>query len=167
MAWDPTARKAPQWVEIESSRDDAGVAQGAVQCTPWDAGKRLAYENRMVSQAIRIDFDDQGGKIRSVLPGELRRLAVQLTVTDARGFGPGADFTSAAWIDTLDPDVFEEVVEAAVKVQPLPTGGVKRPADRQAAQVESGPPVDEDDEDAEEGDGQEEDPTRTPSTPAE
>jgi hypothetical protein len=163
MAWDPTASKPPVWVELESSRGDDGVAVAAVECTPWNAGRRLAYENRVTSEAIKIDFDEKGGKIRKVLPGNLRRLMVQLTVTAVRGpFPEGFDPSDADHLAILDADVFEEIAAAALKVQPLPSLAAKRPADHKApAPMESGPePAD----DVEEGDGDEPDPFPTPST---
>lgn len=164
MAWDPTASKPPVWVPIESSRDEAGEITAWVQCTPWNAGKRLAYENRVMSEAIKIDFDDKGGKIRKVLPGSLRRLNVQLTVTAVRGPWPeGFDASNPEHLNTLDADVFDEIVEAALKVQPLPTTGAKRPQDRKAPAVESGPSREDDEDD--DGDGDEPDPFPTPSTP--
>lgn len=158
MAWDPTAQKPSTWVDIESSRDSEGVAQGAILCTPWNGGRRLAYENRM-SDAIKYEVDERGARVRKVLAGNLRVLSLLLTVTDSRGFGPGANFASREWVDTLDPDVLEECIAAALKVQPLPTTTVAKPADRK----ESGPAPDDDDED--EGDGDSPDPSPKLSTP--
>lgn len=164
MAWDPTASKPPVWVPIESSRDADGVAQGEVECTPWNAGKRLAYENRVLSEAVHLDYNPETKEpIRRLMPGGLRMLSVLLTVTGTRGFPPGFDHTSPDAWNTLDADVFEEVAAIAATVQPLPIGkGPKVPGDRKVAAVESGPESDED-----EGDGDAVDPSRRPSTPAE
>jgi hypothetical protein len=169
MAWDPTAKPESVWREIELSRDENGTAQARIELAKWNAGKRLAYENRVINEAVKVSYDDAGGKIRKVMPGAMRSLHVQLTVIGSEGFGPGADFTSAQWLNTLSFEVFEEVHALAIEVQPIPSLGAKRPTDHKAAGsdapgAESGPPLDEDDE---QGDGDAPDPSRRPSTPAE
>lgn len=160
MAWDPKAKRIAVRKEIESSRDSRGRARAWIEVTPWGARERLAYENRM-SEAIRfvLDPDNDNVKVRRVMPGKLRVMSVQLSVTGSHGFGDDADFGSEEWLGSLDAEVFEEVASLVLEVQPLPTLGVKKPADRKVA--ESGPAA-QDDEDDEDGDGDEPDPTRRP-----
>jgi hypothetical protein len=166
MAWDPTARKPATWEPIESSRDENGEAQGEILCAPWDTARRLAYENRVTSEAMTLDLDpNTKAPIRRVMMGGLRLLHVVLTVVDVRGFPEGFDPTSKDAWGTLDPDVFDEVVAIAERVQPRPSKAVAKPGDHKGPKVESGPEPDEDDED--EGDGDLPDPSRRPSTPAE
>lgn len=166
MAWDPTAVKPSVWTPLECSRDaDTGVAEGEIECTPWDTAKRLAYENRVTSEAMTLDLDPETKTpVRRVLMGGLRLLHVVLTVTAVKGFPEGFEPSDPDAWGKLSPEVFDEVVTIAEKVQPPPTRGAKRPQDRKAAQVESGPELEED---ADEGDGDAADPSRRPSTPAE
>lgn len=164
MAWDPTAQPAVVVRELECSRDEHGVAQATITLRQWGTAERLKYEDDSAA-AIELDTED-GVKLRRVRMSVVTLLHLRLTVVGSSGFPPGFDFANRADVESLAPDVFEEVVDLAVEVQPIPTGRTKRPADRKSAKppAEATPETAADFDDEPGLDGLA-DPSPTPSTP--
>jgi hypothetical protein len=194
MTWDPTRRRDPVVRELECSRDENGVAHARVTLRPWSTRERLAYQDRSAAAVKLVVVEGEDGsetQLRKVSASELGLIHLALTVTACDGFPdlpPGTtlaasmgvendgrmsktlrpepfDFTNRAHIETLDPEVFDEVQALALEVQPLPGSAVRKPSDRKptasavpaAATAETAGDFDRGEDD--------EDPSLTPSTP--
>jgi hypothetical protein len=141
MAWNPTARAVPVVRELECSRDDDGVAQGTITVEPFNAGKRLAYENGAMD-AVRLDVNEAGVTMRRLMPAELNILHARLCIVDCTGFPDQEDpatgtrvpfsFAKREHIEALTEDVWLEVVSHLEAIAPKPTQEVRKPADRKA-----------------------------------
>lgn len=162
MAWDPTAKRPEVVRELECSRDENGVAQATITLRPWSSRERLAYEDGS-SAAVELDTED-GVKMRRVRMSVLTLLHLRLTIVSATGFPPGFDFAKREDIESLDADVLDELAYHATDVQPVPTGKVRKPADRKASAAPNPAATPETAADFDLAED-EPDPSPTPSTP--
>lgn len=140
MTWNPLAKPATTTVELECSRDEAGVAQARATFRRWGAEERLAYEDAMTTEILA---KDKGGE-DTVRLGVMRLLNVALTIRTVEGFPDRVvverphhdpdlrargvveettetfDPRKPAHLRRLDADTFAELLEHAQKVQRLP-----------------------------------------------
>lgn len=181
--WNPFDRPDRVWRDLETSRQDTGIAdaegrpvlgpaEASVAYQAWTAGDRLAFMDLIATATLTKREGDDGDTVRI---GTLQAIHVALTCRDTRGFPAvvvtrvGADGVARevaevfnvrdrAHLAQLPSDVFEELFENAQEVQPMPTSGKRRGAAQDA----------EDDAPAAVlipgGEDEGEDPSRTPST---
>lgn len=148
--WNPLA-------SLEETRHPIASSDGRafVILRPWSGNERITYEDQLL---VRFLVDDESGSA-TVRLGMMRLVGTALTLRGSEGFPRRADgsamFTGAdkarveAELLSLEPSVYQEIRDLALRVQPLPTASV---SDRN------------DDDDG--GEGQEgDDPFQTPPTP--
>ena len=151
--WDPTKRRDVVVHELECSRDDRGVAQGSVTLRPWSTRERLAFQDAAAMNIALSTDDTSGQQVRKVRVSAVQLAHLRLTVAGCHGFpevdGKPFDFSNPDHVGVLDEVTFDEVVEAATTVQPMPTGKVAKPTDRKppAAAGEPGEDFEVSDED--------------------
>lgn len=153
MAWNPFDRPDRVWRDLESSRQDTGIAdadgnpvlgepEAAVAFQAWTAGDRLAFMDLIATATLTKREGDDGDTVRI---GTLQAIHVALTAREVRGF-PNVPITRVredgtarevvevfnvrdrAHLALLPSDVFAELFEHAQDVQPMPTATDRRKA---------------------------------------
>lgn len=144
--WNPLATVDPIEVPLKSSGGRAFLV-----CRPWTGRERLAYEDAITERLLTTDERTGDDTVKL---GSLKLFAVSLTIVGSKGFPlrngrPMLSGTREEREDDLlaitDADAYREILDEALRVQPLPSIGKS-------------------DEDEETDD--DEDPSRTPPTPA-
>lgn len=169
MAWDPFASRALVTRELKVSDGQARASFRA-----WSAREKLAYEDGLT---VRLMDSDRNGD-DTVRIGTMRLLALALTIQSVEGFPDEItveqvekgktvlvrerfDPRNEDHLLALDEATYDELVEIALDVQPLPGMG-KGAGDEVEEALRSGMLADTDgEEDGVEGP----DPSPTPSTP--
>lgn len=144
--WNPLATVDPIEVPIKASGGRASIV-----CRPWTGRERLAYEDAITEKLLTTDERTGDDTVKL---GSLKLFAVSLTIVDSRGF-PEIDGRrmltgtreqrESDLLAITDADAYREIVDEALRIQPLPTAETSDDA---------------------EGDDDGEDPSPTPSTQA-
>lgn len=144
--WNPLRRAEPETIPLKVSGGEASLTYRR-----WSGRERLAYEDALTERFLTTDERDGTDTVKL---GSMRLYAVSLTIVGSSGFErfAGPDFLQGdrakierdlLMID--DEDTYAEIMETALRVQPLPR--------QDKADEETG------------GDDATEDPSRTLSTP--
>lgn len=123
MGWNPSGAGRDERVQLETM--DAGVT-----VRKWLSGERLAYQDRTVTEATRIEITDDDVKIRKVIPSALVYIQLGLTVVGVDGELEGFDATRRDHVDGLTDDTLDEILGICQRLNPT-NAPIKKPRDHQ------------------------------------